>query len=316
MSPVTVIIPTFNHARHLGGAIRSVLGQSHPDFAVIVVDDGSTDDPAAVVRAIADPRVQLVRQANAGLAAARNTGIRHAAHPFVAFLDADDEFLPDYLRQATAAFGRLPADFGIIACNRIRCDQDGVRLPERKAATGRDREITARDLLFRNRFVAEVVARREIFDRCGLFDTSLRSSEDRDMWLRVAARYRIWLCARPQLLIRRHPGSMSHHADRMRANMRQVIEKARAAGVVPGDDRAFWRQVYAMNWHEVAWMHHEEGRPFLALTDLCRSLWLWPWFARPAAVAEPPLFRLRASRHFAAAALRRAGPPPAAPPAR
>jgi glycosyltransferase involved in cell wall biosynthesis len=304
MPTVSVIIPTFNHASYLAAALRSVLAQTHQDFEVILVDDGSTDDPASVATSLGDSRIGCVRQENAGLAAARNTGIRHARSPFVAFLDADDEFRPRFLEQALHHFDHLPPTFGVVACNRIRMDDGRNPLPERKAPARTDREITGKEILIRNRFVAEVVARREVFDRCGFFDTALRSSEDRDMWVRISIRYRIFLAATPQLLIRRMEGSMSRHADRMKTNMRRVIDKAWAARLASRFDVPFWLQVLSMNAYEVAWMHHDEGRSLRALAGLARSAALWPVFWNHRAVAEPLLFRIRAARHFLLGALR------------
>lgn len=93
----SVVIPVFNRARKLRTALESVLAQTEQDFEVLVIDDGSSDDPASVVAAIADPRMRCVRQENRGAGAARNHGIDLARGRFVAFLDSDDRFLPDHL---------------------------------------------------------------------------------------------------------------------------------------------------------------------------------------------------------------------------
>lgn len=93
----SVVIPVFNRAGTLRAALASVTAQSERDFEVLVIDDGSLDDPAAVVAAMADPRIRCIRQENCGAAAARNRGIDLARGQFIAFLDSDDRFLPHHL---------------------------------------------------------------------------------------------------------------------------------------------------------------------------------------------------------------------------
>ncbi len=122
MTPfVSVVIPVYNRAAVLGEALRSVLAQSERDLEIVVVDDGSTDDPKAVADALGDPRIRFVRQDNRGGGAARNTGVREAQGRFIAFLDSDDAFLPDHLATMrrllegttrTAGYARILVDRG------------------------------------------------------------------------------------------------------------------------------------------------------------------------------------------------------------
>lgn len=94
---VSVVIPLYNKGPYIARALNSVLAQTFQDFEVIVVDDGSTDDGAEVVRGFDDPRIRLIQQENRGVSAARNRGIEAAQAELVAFLDADDEWLPEHL---------------------------------------------------------------------------------------------------------------------------------------------------------------------------------------------------------------------------
>lgn len=98
MPDVSVIIPLYNKARYIGRTLDSVLAQTHPDFEVIVVDDGSTDDGPDIVRRYRDKRIMLVRQDNAGPGAARNHGTRRSKSELVTYLDADDEWMPQFLQ--------------------------------------------------------------------------------------------------------------------------------------------------------------------------------------------------------------------------
>ncbi len=98
MPIVSVIIPLYNKSRYIGRALQSVFAQTLTDYEVIVVDDGSTDDGLDIVGYYNDPRLKIIRQENAGPGAARNKGVREAKARYLAFLDADDEWLPEYLQ--------------------------------------------------------------------------------------------------------------------------------------------------------------------------------------------------------------------------
>src|ERR1700744_5343730 len=117
----TVIIPVYNRANVLGDAIRSVLGQTCQDFEIVIVDDGSRDDPGAVVATFQDPRLRFVRQENQGGGTARNTAIDAARGRFIAPLDSDDVCRPHHLETMkalldhtanTAGYARIVVDRG------------------------------------------------------------------------------------------------------------------------------------------------------------------------------------------------------------
>ena len=102
----SVIIPLYNKEKYIVSAIDSVIAQSYQDFEIVVVDDGSRDGGAALVEAMADPRVRLIRQANGGVSRARNTGIAAARGELVCFLDADDWYGPAFLAVLVAMYRR------------------------------------------------------------------------------------------------------------------------------------------------------------------------------------------------------------------
>ncbi len=101
---ISVVIPLFNKREQVLRAINSVLNQSYPDFELIIVDDGSTDGSADIVKSLSDPRIQLFSQVNGGVSKARNAGVKQANAEWVAFLDADDEYEPDFLNQVVNFF--------------------------------------------------------------------------------------------------------------------------------------------------------------------------------------------------------------------
>lgn len=230
---ISVVIPTYNHGMYLADAVQSALDQAIDGVEVVVVDDGSTDDSEAVASRFGS-RVHYLRQENHGLPAARNTGIRASRGQFVAFLDADDAWLPGFL---PAVMERLRADPGLGAVHTgFHCiDGDGRRLPQVNVTTASDDGMYER-LLDGEFFVpSSVIVRRECFDRVGLFDEALRGSEDWEMWLRVAREYRFAGIARPLVNYRVHGSNMSADPDYMLRYQLMVVAKHFGDPVGPPD---------------------------------------------------------------------------------
>lgn len=185
MPRISVIMPTYNRARFLGDAIRSVLAQTLTDFEVIVVDDGSTDNTSEIVRAFADPRVKYLRQDNQGPAGARNNGIRASTGEYVSFLDSDDTFLPRKLEIQARALD-LEYDLGLVAGGYEFIDEGGRLLREERPWIGRPSLDLPTILLGGVAPVHAVMVRREWLDRVGSFDASFRAAEDMDLWYRLS----------------------------------------------------------------------------------------------------------------------------------
>jgi glycosyltransferase involved in cell wall biosynthesis len=297
---VSVVVPAFNYARYVGEAVESVLGQTWGGFEVIVVDDGSTDGTRQVVEAIGDERVRYVYQRNAGLPAARNTGIRMARHEVVGFLDADDlwwpEFLEVALRELVAEGGRR----SMVACLHTWMDPRGTHL--RKSVIGlRGGEMRARDIAVRSRFnPSTVLAWKRCLVEAGWFDETLTSVEDRDLWVRVAGCGPVWLIRRAMVTVRVHAVSMSRNPGRMAANAARMLAKVRASADGSRWGWFFWRWARAAQAHENAWMYHDAGKQGAAIWEEFKS-WGWmPWVRVPSSIFAPPFFRLRAVVRFVA----------------
>jgi glycosyltransferase involved in cell wall biosynthesis len=245
------------------------------------------------------PSLRIVRQENAGLPAARNTGIRDATLPFVAFLDADDEWHPEMLETVMADFARQPAATPVVACNCYRVDTSGNPIGEKNTVPRGSRYFTAADILLKTRFMPScAVARHSCFDSVGFFDVSLRSSEDRDMWIRLGSIGSIRYIDRPLVRIRRHDSNMSRDTDRMREAMRHVRQKAFRAGVVPRSQRRIWLRILAIDHFQGAWMYWDEGRGLHAFFHAALSLILWPLPLDSRDLHEPRFFRIRAAGRF------------------
>ncbi len=223
MPTVSVIIPAYNQGHYLGKAIQSVLNQTFADFEIIVVDDGSTDDTRQVAAGFLDPRVRYVYQDNAGLSAARNTGIRHAKGAFLSFLDSDDLFLPEKLALLLAKFDAEP-ELGFVAGQAILIDENDHRIGE--IFDKRLPKDSTQLLLGNPLHVGSVMVRREWQTRVGFFDETLRSYEDWDMWLRLAkAGCRMGWVDRPVSLYRFHTNQMTRNGQQMTTATFAVLKK-------------------------------------------------------------------------------------------
>ncbi len=189
-SPRTsIVLPVFNRAATIGRAIASVTRQTVDDWELIVVDDGSTDEVrSALVQAGADQRISLIRHdRNRGAAAARNTGIRAATGSFVAFIDSDDEWLPEKLHHQIDIMDARPRLGGLCTAFTLKRVQSGYAEDRRPRPTP-----TWLANLLDGCFVSPgttLLARRECFHTVGLLDESLRRFEDWDWLLRLLEQY-------------------------------------------------------------------------------------------------------------------------------
>ena len=187
MPRVSVITPTFNCAAYLERALQSVFAQTYTDYEVIVVNDGSTDDTGEIIARWHD-RVRYLYQPNRGLPAARNVAVAISGGEFLAYLDADDMWLPDKLRQQVAYMDAHP-ECGLVHTDQMLIDENDRQVFPDWYRQGKDSEAQGFCLmeLLRNCCiqVPTVLERRVCFDRVGGFDERFRRVEDYLHWLRV-----------------------------------------------------------------------------------------------------------------------------------
>ncbi|MCB0107195.1 MAG: glycosyltransferase family 2 protein [Caldilineaceae bacterium] len=178
---VSIIMPAYNQARYIAEAIQSVLEQSYPDWELIIVDDGSTDDTAAIAFRFQDPRIHLHRQTNQGVSAARNVGIALSRGEYIAFLDADDRYRPERLAVHVAYLDHHPT-VGLTYGSRIEIDQHGnpvhlAKLPQ---------QATLATVLLAFPFApTDLTVRRPWLDCVGAFRTGFVVNEDREWYIRL-----------------------------------------------------------------------------------------------------------------------------------
>ncbi len=234
---VSVVVAAYNAARYVGATIRSVLAQTFQDFDVVVVDDGSTDGTAEVVAAISDPRIRLLRQANAGPAAARNCGIFQSTGAYVAIVDADDQWTPTKLAEQVALLEAQPR-VGACFTHLEVIDPDDRSLagtleeawfnvppPESAVAL-------AELLATRNRLAqSSALLRRAAVESVGGYDVDFVAVEDFDLWLRLLHTWDVAVIPKPLTRYRVHPTSLTSataHSYRM-LQMALIVQRALAS---------------------------------------------------------------------------------------
>lgn len=223
---VSVIIPTYNRSAYLRQAIASVLAQTYPDFEIVVVDDGSMDDTAAVVAEFADTRIRYERQANAGRSAARNRGLALARGEYIAFLDDDDLYLPDKLA-VQVAFLDAHREIGLAAGGAAVIAADGS--PVGQWESGRDqRQLTLPACLYACPLLTcGVLLRRQWLQALDhWFDSNMDRAEDTDLWIRllVAGCPMAWT---PAVIsaYRQHAASSQHDGERYYQSYLRLLDK-------------------------------------------------------------------------------------------
>ncbi len=232
MPQLSVVIPCYRQAHFLPQAVRSVLDQTLADIEVIVVDDGSPDDPLSHLGHLAgDPRVIYLRQENAGLGAARNAGVRVSRGAFLNFLDADDWLAPEF------ALRLLRVLAGSDSLGFVYCDMQHVYEDQERQDAGEDYSVGKSrrvvdgnilpSLLLGGYFSPQtVLVRKTVLDHVGLFDPELGGHADWDLWLRIAAAgYAAQYVDEKLVYYRIHQHNMSADLDHMRATRSQTLRK-------------------------------------------------------------------------------------------
>jgi glycosyltransferase involved in cell wall biosynthesis len=271
---ISVIIPAYNAERYIAKAIESCLSQTYAPSEIIVIDDGSTDGTAAVAESFPSP-VRVIRLAeNMGVSVARNRGVQASTGDWIAFLDADDWFLPEKLeRQRRCALENEKAVLIYTAFRLVSLD----------GSESAGRFFSPSELLPMLRYrcpihLSTVALRRDAFDSVGGFDPTHRTAQDWDLWLKIAARYSVKLFAavpEPLAVYRRVAGSLSSSAMRYFHERKPIMESSCLCGS-SGISRFLWRQrILAYNYYDTSIALREEGSP-LDLPFILMSIALWP----------------------------------------
>ncbi len=231
MPQVSVIIPAYNAGKYLAETVQSVLAQTYTDFEIIICDDGSTDNTAALAKSFSDSRIKYTYQKNSGVSVARNNGAESSTGKYLAFLDADDLFHSDNLSRKVNFLERNPgASLAFGDCEVI----DGNGKATGEILIGKDENVLE-DLLLWNGTVipgpSSVLVTREAFEKSGGFDPAFSTAADQNFFFRVAHKFR---CVRiPEVLTsyRKHGSNMHMNIQVMERDHIGVYKKAAKAGM-------------------------------------------------------------------------------------
>lgn len=277
---ISVVVPTFNQARFLGEALRSVCDQTVPDWEVLVINNHSEDETEDVVRSIEDRRIALTNFHNRGvIAASRNVGISKARGEWVAFLDSDDSWLPNYLERCMAL-----ADEADVIGVTIAMERDGE--VQKILRAGPAHRATFRYLLYNGPCLTPsgTIVRRELLEKVGGFseDPAFATGEDHDLWLKLAAQgARFQFVDDPLVRYRLHDSNSSRKvAQHMAAGL--AILEAHFAKLDDKTlvDHVLYRRCRALYFYGAGRAFQRMGVPASALPLFGRSFVTFPFIAR------------------------------------
>lgn len=267
---VSIIIPAFNQAKYIKEAVQSVLSQTYPDFEVVIVNDGSTDNTGEILSTITDERFKVIWQPNAGLSAARNTGIRASSAPLISLLDSDDLFLPDKLEVLVSYLDTHP-DIGMVAGGVQYIDQNSRAFQQ---VTVPGQKLGFPELLMGNPFVpCAVLFRRTWIDQVGMFDENLRACEDWDLWQRMA--YAGCQFTWVEYLVaayRFHLDQMTRESGRMRKAINTVLNKFFSQPDLPEKLKGYKNIAFARGFIHSAAFAYNAGEAELGKADLREAI--------------------------------------------
>jgi glycosyltransferase involved in cell wall biosynthesis len=194
---ISVVIPLYNKARYIKDTINSVLNQSFQDFEIVVIDDGSTDDGVKIIDNISDTRIKIIVQKNSGVSVARNRGVAESKYEYIAFLDGDDKWLPNYLEKMKEAIDIYP-NAGMYCCAGIVRNADGSEF-FRLAKKYKDRILEID--FFENPHVflhtSATIVSKSFFNKTDGFPVGMKRNEDYALFFSLALISKVVYCGFP-----------------------------------------------------------------------------------------------------------------------
>ena len=260
MPKVSVIIPTYNCAHYLEQAIESAMNQTYRDLEIIVLDDGSTDNTSEVVRKYGT-NIRYIRQANAGLPAARNRAIESSSGEFLAFLDSDDWWELSKLAKQVPLLEDDP-QVGLVYTDLRVVHDDGEIIPSFLASRPLATSGYVFDRLLQSGFIlpSTVLMRRVCLDQVGMFDESMRSHEDIELWLRICQKWKVALINEPLTHRRQGDANMTSNDNLKTEYSVKLFEKALRLPNLTNEQRTLMTEKLAGAYFSRGWFHFSNGR--------------------------------------------------------
>ena len=291
---VSVVIPNYNYGRFIAETIASALAQTYPIREVIVIDDGSTDDSIEVIGRFGS-KVKLINQKNQGVGAARNIGFENSSGEFVAFLDADDIWLPNKIEEQMKHF---TDGVGLVSCGmREFSSQDGKTI---EVYLSDKNEWTAKDILLRKHQIivsgSAIVVRRTLFEQVGGFDKrkELHPAEDWEFCYRMALAGKVVFTPKVLVDYRNHGNNGHFKTTRMERAMMLSFEKIFADA--PPEFLALRRECYGDLYKVLAGDYFHSGNYPLFAKSALKGL-----RANPLSIGQYLAFPLRLAKRLTAA---------------
>ena len=252
----SIIIPAYNAIKYLPETLESVLKQSFTDFEVLIIDDGSYDNIIEWAAQIEDPRVRFISQKNQGVSAARNLGIKNATGEYIAFLDADDLWESTKLEKQLQLFKKNPYS-GLVHTEMALIDEESKLLG--REFTSNVEGNALEQLLEKNTIVtSSVIVRRSCLETVGSFDNNLTSSEDWELWVRIASVYPIALVKEPLVFYRQHPNNTTNNWQMLEQDLSSIEQIFQ---LVPEELSHIKKRTYAYANVYLAWKALQTGYP-------------------------------------------------------
>ena len=283
MHKVSVVIPCYNCSSTIGETINSVMDQTYTNFEIIVVDDGSTDCSSEILKKFRDD-VHLITQQNSGAAQARNSGIKYAQGDLIAFLDADDSWLPDKLKLQV---DKINEGYDLVHCPAINVGELGSWNPPITQTVMIAPENYLEALFLGNLIVtSSVLVKKSCVERAGGFDSRLRNCQDWDLWIRLASCCRITSLERPLVKYRIDSNSLSSSADKVLSAGLSVLRNNKRLLPETKRNKIFRASVYKM-YLNGCWRHLRARNNKRAMQCALQAILInpiklegWLWLAR------------------------------------